>query len=95
MPLTVQFILCHLYINKDVYLGFEVDRCAQVPKLARAQLKMGRESGVFPQYTGFILQSSEKGTVLLKAGLRPFGEKILISCDAADWEGSAGVPGGQ
>ena len=37
----------------------------------------------------------EKGTVLLKAGLRPFGEKILISCDAADWEGSAGVPGGQ
>ena len=47
--------------NKDVYLGFEVERCAQVPKLARAQLKMGSESGVFPQYTGFILHSSEKG----------------------------------
>ena len=53
--------LCQLYINKDVYLGFEVERCAQVPRLARAQLKMGHESRVFPQYTGFILQSSEQG----------------------------------
>ena len=33
--------------------------------------------------------------MLLKAGLTPFGEKFLVSCDAADWEGSAGVPDGQ